>query len=61
MSAIHAGVLQPVHGAFQSPVTTHSNNYFRARQSSLSGSSAFDMPLDANARGMNPVAAASLI
>jgi hypothetical protein len=50
-----------VHGAFQSPVTTYSNSYFRARQNSVNGSSAFDMPLDANARGMNPIAAASLI
>jgi hypothetical protein len=55
------GVLQPAHGAFQSPVTTYSNNYFRARQNSLTGNTAFDMPLDANARGMNPMTVASLI
>jgi len=55
------GVLQPLYGNFHSPVTTYSNSYFRARQNSHNGGSAFDMPLDANARGLSPMTAASLI
>ncbi|KAF2684711.1 hypothetical protein K458DRAFT_366018 [Lentithecium fluviatile CBS 122367] len=62
IGATPPGVLQPVvHGGFQSPATTYSNSYFRARQNSLNGGSAFDMPLDASARGMSPMMAASLI
>jgi hypothetical protein len=61
INAAPPGVLQPVHGGFQHPVTTYPNNYFRARQNSLNGSSAFDVPLDANARGLSPMVATSLI
>lgn len=62
IAATPPGVLPPGAGAFQSPVTTYSNNYFRARQNAIgTGVSAFDMPLDANTRGMSPLMATSLI
>ena len=59
IAAAPPGVLSPTLGAFQSPATAYTGNHFR-RQTPL-GSSAFEMPLDANARGMSPMMATSLI
>ncbi|KAF1949349.1 hypothetical protein CC80DRAFT_497523, partial [Byssothecium circinans] len=59
IGAAPPGIISPTLGAFQSPATTYTNNYFRGRQNPLGGS-AFEMPLDANARGMSPMVATSL-
>ncbi|KAF2644255.1 hypothetical protein P280DRAFT_477653 [Massarina eburnea CBS 473.64] len=60
IGAAPPGAASPPAGAFQAPTSTYSNNYLRSRQSPL-GNSAFDMPLDANTRGISPMMATSLI
>lgn len=58
MGAAPPGVLSnPSSGAFPS---AYSGNYGRTRQDSISNP-AFEMPLDANARGLSPMLATSLI
>lgn len=50
--------LSPTQGSFPSPTTAYANNFFRARQGSLTGGSpAFESPLNTNTRG--PMVAAS--
>ncbi|CAI6341638.1 unnamed protein product [Periconia digitata] len=60
MAAASPGVVGQPLGAYQAPPSAYSNSYFRGRQNSM-GSAGFDVPLDANARGMNPMMVTSLI
>lgn len=62
IAATPPGVLAPAQGAYSSPATAYTNNYFRGRQNSFGGGNpAFDSPLDVNARGMSPMMAGPLI
>lgn len=61
IAASPPGALPPSHVS-QHQTPSYTNNYYRTRQNSVgNGSSTFDVPLDANARGMAPMMAASLI
>jgi hypothetical protein len=55
IGAAPPGVLPPTMGA-----SAYTNNYFRGRHTPL-GSSAFELPLNANSRGISPMMATSLI
>ncbi|PVI00284.1 hypothetical protein DM02DRAFT_655611 [Periconia macrospinosa] len=60
MAAAASGALPQPLGVYQAPAGAYNNNYFRSRQNSI-GSSAFDVPLDGNARGISPMMVTSLI